>query len=74
MNFILSLVTFLLIVFGLVGVVGGNHKEEVYKKFDMSKFTVEKKKELDSLISKCYTKGLLMIILGIGIIVARIFS
>ena len=74
MNFILSLVTFLLIVFGLVGVVGGSHKEEIYKKIDMSKVTADKKKELDSLISKCYTKGLLMVIVGIGIIVARIFS
>ena len=74
MNFILSLITFLLIIFGLIGVVGGSHKEEVYKKFDMSKITADKKKELDLLISKCYTKGLLMIILGIGIIIARIFS
>ena len=74
MNFILSLITFLLIVFGLVGAVTGSNKEEIYKRFDMSKLTVDKKKELDSLISKFYTRGILMIILGVGIIIARIFS
>ena len=74
MNFILSLITFLLIVFGFVGAVTGSNKEEIYKRFDMSKLTVDKKKELDSLISKFYTKGILMIILGVGIIIARIFS
>ena len=76
MNFILNLTTFLLISIGLIAMVGSmpSNRGNLYSRIDCEKISEDIKTKLDKAIRDIYIYSVLAIILGIGIIVARVFS
>jgi vacuolar-type H+-ATPase subunit I/STV1 len=76
MSFILNLLSFLLIVFGILfcTVSSPNNQELVINKIDKSKLTQEQLDKVYRLLTKVRAMSFSAVILGIGIIIAKIFS
>ena len=76
MSFILNLITFVLIVVGLIMILGTmpSNRKSTMDKLNYDSQSQSTKSIIDSMISGLYVKGVFAFVLGIGIIVARIFS
>jgi phosphoserine aminotransferase len=76
MNFILNLLSFLLIVFGLMFTVASSEKNQelIINKVDRSKLTQDQIDKAYRILTNIRFISFSALILGVGIIVARIFS
>lgn len=73
MNFILNLISFLLIVFGLLFLMGLNHNK-INEELTKENLTKEQIKKIGIYMARWKFYSFSAIVLGLGIIVARILS
>ena len=76
MEFILNLITFLLVAVGMVFAISTSDKNRdwIYFRFDLSKLSTDKFVKIDNFLDIIYILSISAVVLGVGITIARLFS